>query len=180
MRRGVWNTYPKIEMKIETKAVHGGERDNERQNRSVTTPIEQTAAYYFNNTQQIADFYEGRLPGIKYGRYGCPTQQAAEAKVSELEGTQRSLLFSSGMSAFTTTILALVGKGKHVIFVDDCYRNIRKFFVEVLPDMSIETTGVPIGSLDTVEDNIRDNTVMFFSELPTNPFLRVIDLRQTT
>ena len=115
-------------MRIETKAVHSGERDNKRQNRSVITPTEQTAAYYFEDTQQIKDFYEGRLSGIKYGRYGCPTQHAVEEKIADLEGAERALLFSSGMNAFTTTILSLVKKGQHILFTDDCYRNIRKFF----------------------------------------------------
>jgi len=167
-------------MRIETKAVHSGERDKKRQNRSVITPTEQTAAYYFEDTQQIKDFYEGRLSGIKYGRYGCPTQHAVEEKIADLEGAERALLFSSGMNAFTTTILSLVKKGQHILFTDDCYRNIRKFFVEILPAFGIEATEIPIDDIQNVEKYIQDNTVLFFSELPTNPFLRVIALSHIT
>lgn len=163
-------------MNDKTKAVHSGERNEKRQHRSVVTPIEQTAAYYFENTQQIKDFYEGRLPGIKYGRYGCPTQHAVEQKIADLEKTDRALLFSSGMAAVTTTIFALAKKGQHILFTDDCYRNTRKFFNELLPELGIESTEVPIDDVKNVEKYIQKNTVLFFSEIPTNPFLRIIDL----
>jgi len=163
-------------MRPETKAVHSGEREEKRQHRSVVTPIEQTAAYYFEDTQQITDFYDGRLPGIKYGRYGCPTQHAAEKKMAELENTERALLFSSGMAAFTTTVMALTKKGDHVIFTGDCYRNTRRFFTEILPDYGIESTEVSVDGMEDLGHYIKDSTTLFFSELPTNPFLRVIDL----
>jgi len=165
-------------MNIETIAVHGGEREEERQHRPVVTPLEQTAAYYFKDTQQIKDFYEGKLPGIKYGRYGCPTQHAAEKKLAALEGAQRALLFSSGMAAFTTAILALTKKGDHILFTNDCYRNIRRFFSEFLPTYGVNSAEVPIDDLDNLERYIQDNSNIFFSELPTNPFLRVIDLEK--
>src|SRR3989338_1835110 len=164
-------------MKIETKAVHSGERNEKRQHRPVATPIEQTAAYYFEDTKQIRDFYKGKLGGIKYGRYGCPTQHAVERKVADLENTKRALVFASGMSAFTSAILALTKKGDHVLFTDDCYRNIRQFFME-LPDLGRESTEVPIDDLGNIESYMQGNSVLFFSELPTNPFLRVIDLEK--
>ncbi|MBU0471271.1 MAG: aminotransferase class I/II-fold pyridoxal phosphate-dependent enzyme [Nanoarchaeota archaeon] len=165
-------------MNIETKAVHSGERKERQQHRSVVTPIEQTAAYYFEDTQQIIDFYEGRLSGIKYGRYGCPTQHAVERKIADLETTDRSLLFSSGMAAVTTAILALVKKGQHILFTNDCYRNTKKFFTDFLPNLGIESTEVNIDNLRNLENYVKNNTVLFFSELPTNPFLRVIDLEK--
>lgn len=167
-------------MNIETKAIHSGERNEKRQHKSVVTPIEQTATYYFENTQQIKDFYEGRLDGIKYGRYGCPTQHAAERKIAELEKTERALLFSSGMAAITTTILALAEKGQHILFTDDCYRNTKSFFTGLLPKLGIESTEIPINDLENLERYLREESVLFFSELPTNPFLRVLDLEKIT
>ena len=164
------------DLRLETIAVHGGERGNPRQHRSVTSPIERTAAYYFENTGQIVDFYEGKLGGVKYGRYGCPTQQAVEEKMAKLEGADRALAFSSGMNALTTTILALVGKGQHILFTSDCYRNSRRFFTEVLPRFGIESTEVDIDKTSRLKDSFKDNTVLFFSEAPTNPFLRLIGI----
>jgi len=163
--------------KIESKTVHSGERDRKRQNRSITIPIEQTAAYYFKNTRQIKDFYQGKIEGIKYGRYGCPTQHAVEEKIAKLENTDRALLFSSGMNAITTTILSLVGKNQHILYTDDCYRNTKKFFNEILPKFSIEASQIPINDISNIKKYIKTNTVLFFSEIPTNPFLRIIDLK---
>lgn len=162
---------------IGTKAVHSGERRQGRENRSVTIPLEQTAVYYFENTQQIIDFYQGNLEGIKYGRYGCPTQCAVEEKMADLEGGNRALAFSSGMNAITTTILALLKKGDHVVFIDDCYRNTRRFFLDILPRFGIQSTGMAIG--EDINHYITKNTKLFFSEIPTNPFLRVIDISET-
>jgi cystathionine gamma-synthase len=166
--------------KIESKAVHSGEKKEKRQNRSVTIPLEQTAAYYFENTQQIKDFYQGKIKGVKYGRYGCPTQSAVEEKIAELENTDRALLFSSGMNAITTTTLSLVKKNQHILYTDDCYRNTKKFFKEILPKFFIEATQIPIDDLANIKNYVKENTALFFSEIPTNPFLRVIDLRFIT
>ncbi len=161
---------------IESKVVHSGERNAKRQHRSVTIPIEQTAAYYFESTQQIKDFYNGTLEGIKYGRYGCPTQHAVEEKMAEVEHADRALLFPSGMSAITTSVLALVKQGDHILYTEDCYRNTRKFFSELLPQLSIETSGIRIRNIQYVSKFLKKNTRLIFAEVPSNPFLRVIDI----
>lgn len=159
---------------IGTKAVHSGEREQKRENRSVTIPLEQTATYFFENTRQIIDFYQGNLKGIKYGRYGCPTQHAVEEKMADLEGGDRALVFASGMNAIITTVFSLLKKGDHLVFTDDCYRNTRRFFLEILPRFGIKSTGIAVGK--DISHYITKNTKLFFSEIPTNPFLRVIDL----
>ena len=162
---------------IGTRSVHSGERNRERENRSITIPIEQTAAYYFENTQQIIDFYQGKLKGIKYGRYGCPTQHAVEEKMADLDGGERALVFASGMSAITTSILALLKNGDHLVFVGDCYRNTRRFFLDILPRYGIQSTEIQIG--EDINRCIKKNTKVFFFEIPTNPFLRIIDIGET-
>lgn len=162
---------------IGTKAVHSGERSQKRENRSVTIPLEQTAAYFFENTKQISDFYQSKLKGIKYGRYGCPTQHAVEEKIADLEGGGRALVFASGMNTIITTVFSLLKKGDHLVFVDDCYRNTRRFFLEILPRFGIQSTGIEVGK--DISHYVTKNTKLFFSEIPTNPFLRVIDLSKT-
>lgn len=163
--------------KIGTKAVHSGERKRNRENRSVTISTEQTAAYYFKDTQQIIDFYQGKLKGVKYGRYGCPTQHAVEEKMADLDGGNRALAFASGMSAITTSILALLKNGDHLVFVGDCYRNTRRFFLDILPRYGIQSTEIQIG--EDINRCIKKNTKVFFFEIPTNPFLRIIDIGET-
>ena len=71
---------------------------------------------------------EGRAArGEEYGRYGNPTRQAVEAKLAALEGAEAACLFSSGMAAVTTTLLAMLRSDAHVVFTDDCYRKTRQF-----------------------------------------------------
>lgn len=183
MWRRVWNPYYEIKMSKnypkpsdQTIAVHGGERETERQNRSVTTPLEQTATYYFKNTQQVIDFYEGKLPGIKYGRYGCPTQHALEQKLADLEGAERALVFASGMAAEITLFLSFLKPGDRVVYYNDCYRNTRRFFTEIAPRYGIQCTAIPFDQINHIEKFLNSDTHFFFAEIPTNPFLRVLDL----
>lgn len=163
--------------KISTSCIHSGERNKKRQNRPIATPIEQTATYYWDKSTQIADFYNGKTEGIKYGRYGNNTQQVLEQKLAELEKAGKALVFSSGMNALTTVILSLVHKGEHLLYLNDCYRNTNKFFDQILPSLGIETTPVSFAEINNLEKYVKNNSVLFFSEIPTNPFLRVIDLR---
>jgi cystathionine gamma-synthase len=75
-------------------------------------PIAQTSTYVFENTQAVADFVSGENTQIDYGRYGNPTQNVAEKKLAEIEGAEAAILFSSGMSAITTTLLAMRSGGR--------------------------------------------------------------------
>ena len=89
------------DMMFSTKAVHAGEiRYNEYG--SITTPIVQSSTFIFKNIQEIQELAEGAVGRFEYGRYGHPTQFAAEAKLAALEGAEDAVLFSSGLSAITT------------------------------------------------------------------------------
>ena len=162
--------------RIETLAIHTGEEDLKLKNGSITKS--KGKIFNFKDTKQIIDFYEGRLEGIKYGRYGNIIQQAVEEKISALENTERALLFSSGMSAFITTIFSLTEKGDNIIFINDCYRNERKFLNSILPKYGITTTPINVEDIEKIKDYIQPKTRLFFSEFPTNPFLRIIDIER--
>lgn len=168
----------KVKQSIATICVHAGERTKIRSNRPLTIPIEQTATYYWETTQQIEGFYRGKVKAIKYGRYGNSTQQALEEKIAELEGADMALAFASGMNALTTAILALVKKGDHILYINDCYRNSSKFFEKVISSFGIEATAVSPDNINNLESYIQNDSRLFFAEIPTNPFLRVIDLKR--
>ncbi|MCS6997739.1 MAG: aminotransferase class I/II-fold pyridoxal phosphate-dependent enzyme, partial [Casimicrobiaceae bacterium] len=87
-----------------------------------------------------------------------------------------AVLFSSGMNAVTTVLLAMLSAGTHLIIGDDCYRRTRQFCKTYLKKFGIETTVVPMGDLAALEAAIRPNTRLIVSESPTNPYLRVVDL----
>ena len=160
-----------------TRAVHGGEPRTKDAN-AITTPIMQTATYTFANSQEIADHFEGRVDREEYGRYGNPTQRVAERKLAALEGAEDGLLFSSGMAAITTTLFAMLSKGAHVVVTDDAYRRTRQFLHQTLRRYGVDVSTVPAGDYDRMEDAVRSTTRLIFSESPTNPYNRILDLHR--
>ena len=158
-----------------TRAIHGGEEKGHWRH-SLTVPIAQTSTYVFEDTQAVVDFVNGENAQIDYGRYGNPTQHIAEKKLAEIEGAEAAILFSSGMSAVTTTLLAMLSQGQHAVIMDDCYRKTTQFCNMVLRKFGIDTTFVHAGDFEALENAIQDNTRVLISESPTNPHLNVIDL----
>ena len=88
-----------------TRSVHSGERDHQA-TESITTPIYQTSTFWFENSEKLRAYQEGRDRRDEYGRYGNPTWRAVERKLCDLEGAEEAVLFASGMCAATTLFLS--------------------------------------------------------------------------
>jgi len=158
----------------ETAAVHGA-ADLEKKNGPVGTPIYQTSTFEVtdNDEQQrvtATDRY--------YTRWGNPTNTVAEQAVAAIEGVEAALTFASGMGAITTTILALLRAGDHIVAQRDIYGGVTKFFSQWLPRMGIETTLVDTNDFEQAARAIRPKTKMLYLESPTNPALRVVDFKK--
>jgi cystathionine gamma-synthase len=165
-----------------TRSVHAGE-DRPYPHNSLIAPVVQTATYTFDNTQDLRDFMEARMWGLangrtEYGRYGNPTVATVERKVAALEGAQAAVLFASGMNAVTSTLLAFLRTGAHLVITDDAYRRTRQFCQSFLLRFGVECSVVPAGDMDQLEAAIRPDTRLIISESPTNPYLRVLDLER--
>jgi len=160
---------------LSTRAVHAGE-PREKYADSLTTPIIQTATFTFKNSKAIEDYTKRGMEHYEYGRYGNPTAKIAEARLADLEGAEDCVVFSSGMSAITTTIFALVQSGDHIVITDDSYKKTLEFCRSYLKQFAIECTIVPFGDYRILERAIRKNTRFIFSESPTNPYLNIFDL----
>jgi cystathionine gamma-synthase len=165
---------------LSTRAVHAGE-PRTKPYHALTTPVVQTSTFTFEDTADLVAFMEARRQDVPpertdYGRYGNPTVAAAERKLADLDSGESALLFSSGMAAITVTLLALLSADAHVVVTDDCYRRTRECLGKLLPRFGVETTPVPAGDYQALEQAIRPNTRLIFSESPTNPYLRVLDL----
>ena len=158
-----------------TSSVHAGELRQQEAN-AITTPIYQTSTFWFRNSKEVTDYQEGKSDREEYGRYGNATWRAVERKISALEGGEETVLFASGMCAATTTFMALLEEGSHLIVTSDCYRRTRQFIEQFLSRMGVEWTVIEPSNLDAFRDAIRPNTKIFFTESPTNPYLRVIDV----
>jgi cystathionine beta-lyase/cystathionine gamma-synthase len=102
----------------------------------------------------------------------------AEETIAELEGMDAALTFASGMGAVTTTIMALLKSGDHIVAQRDIYGGVNKFLSQWLPKMGIETTFVDTTEYDQHVRAIRPNTRLLYLESPTNPTLRVVDFKK--
>ena len=158
----------------ETAAVHGA-GDLEKKNGPVSTPIYQTSTFEVtDNDEQERVTATDRY----YTRWGNPTNTVAEETVAALEGTEAARTFASGMGAITTTVMALLKSGDHIVAPREIYGGVTKFFSEWLPKMGIATTFVDSTEYDQHARAIRPNTRLLYLESPTNPTLRVIDLKR--
>jgi len=162
-----------------TRSVRAGEEAPNPYD-SITQPIVQASTYTFRNSAELLDFKEGRVERDEYGRYGNPTVRAVERKLAALDEGEEALLFSSGMSAVTTTLLALLAPGAHMILTEECYRRTRQFCTTLLSRYGVETSLVAPGDLQRVAALIRPETRLILTESPTNPYLHVVDLEALT
>ncbi|XP_022740082.1 cystathionine gamma-synthase 1, chloroplastic-like isoform X1 [Durio zibethinus] len=162
--------------------VHAGERLGRGiVTDAITTPVVNTSAYFFKKTQELIDFKEKRHKSFEYGRYGNPTTVVAEEKISALEGAESTLIMASGMCASTVMLMALVPAGGHIVTTTDCYRKTRIFIETILPKMGISATVIDPADVDGLEAVLNKNKVsLFFTESPTNPFLRCVDIEKVS
>ena len=152
-------------MRFATKTVHAGQEPEARTG-AVTPPIYMTSTYS-QKDQRVHD----------YARTINPTRTALETSLAALEEAKYGLAFSSGMGAITTA-LTLLRKGDHVVVSDDCYGGVYRIFTRFMANYGIETTFLDLRDLVDVEDAFRPETRMLWMESPTNPLLKVLDLRE--
>jgi len=158
----------------ETESARGG-ADVEKRNAPAVPPIYQTSTFQVVDSEEqvrVAD------TDVFYTRYGNPTHTVVEKAIAQLEGADAALLFASGMNAITTSILALVKSGDHIVAQRDLYGGTTKFLSMWLPKLNVETTFVDTTDYDQYARALRPNTKLLYLETPTNPTLRVVDLRR--
>ena len=155
-------------MRFSTRAIHAGQ-DPDPLTGSVTVPV-----YLASTYQQPGPGKEGKYV---YSRTANPTRTALEKCLASLEVGRYGLAFSSGMAA-TTTILLSLKKGDHVIAGDDIYGGTYRLFEQVLRNYGLQFTYVNPENPDNVENALRKNTRLVWIETPTNPLMRIVDIRQ--
>src|SRR5258708_14765289 len=152
---------------IETLAIHAGQTPDPTTG-AVMTPIYQTSAY----VQQAVGVHKG----YDYARTGNPTRTALEAGLAALEGAEHGLAFASGMAAIDT-LCELLSAGDHVLAGDDVYGGTFRLFEKQYAKYGIEFSYVNGADLGAVKAGLRPNTRWVWLETPTNPRLKLADLR---
>ena len=159
-----------------TRSVHAGQYDDPATG-AVGTPIFQSSTFLLNEGSYRA-IEEGRArDSFIYARYGNPTQWALQEKLANLEQAESAVVFSSGMAAITTTLLALLDRGSHVVTSRDLYGGTYNFFNEDLNQYGMSATFVDPTDLDAIEAAIAERTKILFFEGLTNPLLKVAPIK---
>ena len=158
-----------------TLSVHGGEKGRKLAD-ALAVPIVQTATFSFETSREVRAYQEETVKTrFEYGRYGDPTQQALEAKLAAIYGTEDALATSSGMAAVTDSFLALLKAGDHLVMTSESYRRTRNFCEHFLTRFGVHLTfAEPVA--DSIVAAINRRTRAVFIEIPTNPHLYVPDV----
>ncbi|RSD28802.1 bifunctional cystathionine gamma-lyase/homocysteine desulfhydrase [Mesobacillus subterraneus] len=154
-------------MKRKTKLIHGG-IPGDKTTGAVSFPIYQVSTYKQEDV--------GIHSGYEYSRTGNPTRFALEELIKDLEEGKRGFAFGSGMAAITA-VMMLFSSGDHVILTDDVYGGTYRIMSKVLNRIGIESTFVDTTDLEKVKAAIQPNTKALYIETPTNPLLKVTDIR---
>ncbi len=154
-------------MRRETKIVRGKVNPDPTTG-AIIPPIYQTATYVLDEV--------GVDKGFDYTRSANPTRQTMEESLAYIEGGQFGVAFSSGM-ATVDSCLKLLNSGDHVICSDDVYGGVSRHFNQILKNYNLEFTYVDSQNPDKIETAILPNTKMIWVETPTNPLLKITDLK---
>ena len=157
-----------LDTRLATRAVHAGQRPEEDPAGAIMTPIYQTSTY-----QQPA---LGEHKGFEYARTRNPTRDALERNLAALEGATHGFAFASGMAA-TDAVLKLLSSGDHVICGDNVYGGTHRIMTMVFERFGLDFSFVDTRDIGNVEAALTERTKMVFVETPTNPMMRLTDLR---
>jgi len=154
-------------MNFDSKVIHGGISEDETTG-AVSVPIYQTSTY---RQPEV-----GKHKGFEYSRTKNPTRYALETLIAELEGGLTGFAFASGLAALSTVLL-LFKAGDHIILSDDVYGGTFRVVDKVFTNLSISYTSVDTSNLTLLEQAIKTETKAIFIESPTNPLMKLTDLR---
>jgi len=151
-----------------TLAIHAGQRPEDTTG-AIMPPIFQTSTYVQPKLGEPKGGYE-------YARVQNPTREALERNVAALESGAHGMAFASGMAAIGAIVQRL-SAGDHVIYEENVYGGTHRFFDMVMRRLGLDFTAVDSSDPQRVEDAIRPNTKLIHVETPTNPMMKVSDLR---
>ncbi len=154
--------------KFETRAIHAGQAPDPTTG-AIMTPVYLSSTYVQSSP--------GVHSGYEYSRTHNPTRKAYEACLANLEGGKHGFAFASGCAA-STTILHLVKSGDHVIAGDDMYGGSFRLMDKVIRHNGIDFSFVDLTNLENFSKAIKPNTKMLWLETPTNPTLKLVDIRK--
>ena len=142
----------------------------------VVTPIYPSVVYSSASADQLDAQYEGDVHGYTYAREGHPNASVLASKIDVLENASGGIITSSGMAAISTTVLALLKQGDHIVASDQLYGRTWRMLKHDLPKMGINTTFVDPTDGQAIAAAVTPDTKMLMFEVVANPTLRIADV----
>ncbi|WP_085442015.1 O-succinylhomoserine sulfhydrylase [Magnetofaba australis] len=157
-----------------TRALHTGQRRSAEGENSIALYL--TSSFAFESPEQARARFADEEPGNIYSRFTNPNLSAFEERMAALEGGEDAVSFASGMAAISSTFLALLSAGDHIVLSRSVFGSIANVARDVLPRMGIEVDLVSLSDLEAWRAAIKPNTKMLFMETPANPTLEMGDI----
>lgn len=154
-------------MNFGTKLIHNG-NETDPATGALSIPIYQVSTYHQADIDNPGEY--------DYSRSGNPTRKALEDSIAKLEGGIRGFAFASGMAA-TSSVLSIFSAGDHIIVCEDVYGGTYRITSNFFNRFQVDITFIDASDLDTIENAIRPNTKAVFLETPSNPLLKITDLK---
>lgn len=151
-----------------TRAIHAGQQPDPTTG-AIMTPVYLTSTFVQESP--------GVHKGYEYSRTSNPTRKAYEDCLASLESGKYGFAFASGCAA-TTTAMHMLKSGDHVVASDDLYGGTFRLFDKILRHNGIEFSFVDLSQPENFEKSIKSNTKMIWIETPTNPMLKLVDIRK--
>jgi O-succinylhomoserine sulfhydrylase len=159
-----------------TRAVRAGQvRTPEGEH---SEPIFASSSYVFRNAAEAAARFKGDQPGNIYSRFTNPTVRVFEERLAAMEGGERCVATSSGMSAILATCMALLKSGDHIVSSRNIFGTTINLFNNILSKFGLATTLVDLTDYTAWEAAIRPETRLLFLETPSNPLTEIADIRR--
>ncbi|KGQ26237.1 O-acetylhomoserine aminocarboxypropyltransferase [Gallibacterium anatis CCM5995] len=164
-------------MQFETQCLHAGYQPKSGEPR--VQPIVQSTTFTYDSAEDIGDLFDLKKAGFFYTRLANPTTNAAEEKLTALEGGVGALCTSSGQAATFYALLNILKAGDHFISSTSIYGGTYNLFAHTFKKMGISVTFVDqTQPLSELEKAIRPNTKAIFGETIANPELRILDIEK--
>ena len=141
-----------------------------------STPLYLTSSFTFGSAQDMADTFAGQREGIIYSRYNNPSVDELIAKACALEGTAAGFATATGMAAVFGSLAALVQQGDHIVATRALFGSTHQILTNILPKWGVTFTYVEPEDPASWAAAVQDNTVLFCTETPSNPGLKLVDL----
>lgn len=158
----------------QTLAIRG--QMDQTQYREHATPLFLTSSFTFESAEAMAETFAGEREGIIYSRYNNPSVDELIGKACALEGTEAGFATASGMGAVFASLAALVQQGDHIVATRALFGSTHQILTNILPKWGVTFTYVEPDQPETWAAAVQPNTVLFCTETPSNPGLKLVDL----